>query len=407
MMTKKSNLIEYVVCHSEAKPKNLYSCLMERFFTSLRSVQNDNIRRRQRGSALLVVLGVVMVITILSLAFISRSNIDLACGENMILKVKMDYLAESGLEHARGLIINPQEIEDEYWKDGPKQYFSTDGFYYDVEVNPNESLPEKIRWRSYDINSEAYKLSGGSDKIAKSSLKAILTLYPAVAFWSDSSSQTLGSGVTINGDAYFAGSLTCDGTIDGYVFCNNILDGEVRQKDCSELLSLLQWPDIKVSDFSTFENITLPLGESYSSPPEVFKYAGDLAIEDGDIVINGMLIVDGNLAVEGTNLLKLIAQKNLPALLVTGNLEISADASLDIEGLVIVQGQVEAETGSSLEVLGGLFTRGGIQNGQGNITITAAPAKTAIYIYVMSSGEWKKWSQAPTAFFQDIRRDRD
>ncbi len=67
-------------------------------------------RKKRKGVALLVVLFIVMAITILSLGFLSRSDIELACGENMILRTQMDYLAESGLEHARGLILNPQDI---------------------------------------------------------------------------------------------------------------------------------------------------------------------------------------------------------------------------------------------------------------------------------------------------------
>ena len=64
--------------------------------------KNKNSRQ---GAALLVVLFIVMVITILSLGFLSRSDVELACGQNMILRTQMDYLAESGLEHARGLSL--------------------------------------------------------------------------------------------------------------------------------------------------------------------------------------------------------------------------------------------------------------------------------------------------------------
>ena len=38
-----------------------------------------------------------------------------AGGQNSELRMAMDYLAESGLEHAKGLLLNPQEISGDYW----------------------------------------------------------------------------------------------------------------------------------------------------------------------------------------------------------------------------------------------------------------------------------------------------
>ncbi len=82
--------------------------IRKKFKTCLTTVKIQNAGRP--GVALLVVLFIVMVITVLSLGYLSRSDVELACGENMILRTQMDYLAESGLEHARGLILNPQDV---------------------------------------------------------------------------------------------------------------------------------------------------------------------------------------------------------------------------------------------------------------------------------------------------------
>ena len=51
----------------------------------------------RRGVALLVVLFIVMAITITALGFVTQSDVELACGQNMVLHKQMDYLAESGL----------------------------------------------------------------------------------------------------------------------------------------------------------------------------------------------------------------------------------------------------------------------------------------------------------------------
>ena len=89
----------------------------------------------RKGVALLVVLFVVMTVTILSLGFLSQSDVELSCGENMILRTKMDYLAESGLEHAKGLLLNPQDIDGEYWTGAARQQLvSGSDEYYDVNM---------------------------------------------------------------------------------------------------------------------------------------------------------------------------------------------------------------------------------------------------------------------------------
>ena len=70
---------------------------------------------RGKGMALLTVLLIIMAITVISLGFLSRSDVELACGQNMLLRFQMDQLAHSALDHARGLLLNPQEVPSEYW----------------------------------------------------------------------------------------------------------------------------------------------------------------------------------------------------------------------------------------------------------------------------------------------------
>ncbi|MGD2095659.1 MAG: hypothetical protein PVH77_11680, partial [Phycisphaerales bacterium] len=113
----------------------------------------------RRGAALLVVLFVVMVITILSLGFLSRSDVELACGQNMVIRTQMDYLAESGLEHAKGLILNPQEISSENWTVTGQQLIEGSNDYYDIEVVIDESNPDNHC--NYIIDCNSYRMRGG------------------------------------------------------------------------------------------------------------------------------------------------------------------------------------------------------------------------------------------------------
>ena len=125
---------------------------------------------------MLVVLLIVMAVTVLSLGFLSRSDVELACGANMGLRTQNDYLAESGLEHARGLILNPQEIDSNYWSGETRQQLvAGSGDYYDVQVL-------KLGQCNYQITSEAYRESNGQE-IGRSRLQAELRLDPCIAFW--------------------------------------------------------------------------------------------------------------------------------------------------------------------------------------------------------------------------------
>jgi hypothetical protein len=73
-----------------------------------------------------------------------------------------------------------------------------------------------------------------------------------------------------------------------------------------------------------------------------------------------MLAVEGNLTIRASaNIIR--AGKNLPALLVTGNLLIEDGGTLDIEGLALIEGQVQVSAGvTDVNVTGALFTRGGM-----------------------------------------------
>jgi type II secretory pathway component PulK len=65
--------------------------------------------------ALLLVLGIIMAITLLSLGFIARCDVELASGRSLAVRVQMDQMAVSALEHARGLLLNPQDAAGAYW----------------------------------------------------------------------------------------------------------------------------------------------------------------------------------------------------------------------------------------------------------------------------------------------------
>jgi len=311
----------------------------------------------RRGAVLLVVLFVVMAITILSLGFLSRSDVELVCGGNMILRTEMDYLAESGLEHARGLILNPQDVGSQYWAgDVRQQLVAGSDDYYDVNV---VSFGEC----NYQITCDAYREKNG-EKIGRSSLEAELRLDPCIAFWAGAST-TISQRITINGDVYCNGALINIGTINGDVFANSLIGSIAGRQEVIGDLSL-QWPQVTVEDFTSHYTVqsigSILSGVTYGpyNPVRVcYNGGGDVELAGG-VQIEGMLVVDANLTISGSGNV-IAAGKNLPALFVSGDLIIEDGGGLDIDGLAVVEGQVQISAGpANLNIIGGLFTKNGI-----------------------------------------------
>ncbi len=372
----------------------------------------------KKGVALLVVLFIVMTITILSLGFLSRSDVELACGKNMILRTQMDYLAESGLEHARGLILNPQDVNSEYWAGKMRrQLVVGSDDYYDVNV-------VKLSECNYQITCDAYREKMG-EKTGRSSLEAELRFDPCIAYWAGAGT-TIGQQITINGDVYCNGNVSGNGYIMGDVFASGSITGVSTQGQRNEAVAEtpIDWPGIAISDFSSnyYIDTTIhspqvvdsnvhPAGNfnpSASNPAGVRYCTGDIELPGG-VNISGMLVVNGNLKISaGNNVINSV--KNFPALLVGGQVTVEDSGMLEVNGLTqIGQGIVISEGAGNIniDIVGGLFiANGGIEGTISetvSINITAAPAITSIQTWP-EAGIAKRWSPAGGALFRSIAR---
>lgn len=351
---------------------------------------------KRKGSALLIVLFIVMAITILSLGFLSRSDVELACGENMKLRTQMDYLAESGLEHARGLILNNNDFLGNWTAYG--QQLNSGNDYYDVNV-------VQLGNCNYKITCDAYREKGG-EKTGSSSLEAELRLNPCIAFWTKTGT-TISNNVVINGDVYCNGTLTNNGTINGDVFVSNLGgSGSIKghRKTPGDLS--LTWPRVIAGDFISnypVQNIDVNSLENTSiGGSATVCYCNDDLELSGNVQIEGMLIVDANLTIRGNGNI-ITAGENLPAMLITGNLIIEDGGKLDVYGLAVVSGVTQVSAGAvGVGITGGLFVENGI-TGSGKITITASPQRTAIMTW-SDAGVAERWGQAEGAFFRSIKR---
>ena len=288
---------------------------------------------------MLVVLFIIMVITVLSLGFLSQSDVELACGRNMVLKTQMDYLAESGLEHGKGLILNPQDVETEYYK-GAAGLQLVDGSddYYNISVIFDDSDPTDQC--NYIIDCNAFRLTGG-EMIGRSNLRAQLRLDPCIALWTEGDT-TVYDFMTINGDVYCYGALNNNGMIKGDVFSDELTGIGIKsgQKYDAEDLSLA-WPGITVNGFIDKQGVTFQ--------------SGDFTLSEN---VSGMLLVDGDLTIQQDSNVNITALKNQPALYVTGDLIVDKNANLNVEGLAAVGGRVLVNRDADVNVLGGLFIKG-------------------------------------------------
>jgi hypothetical protein len=333
--------------------------------------------RRTRGVVLLAVLFVIFAITILSLGFLTRCDTELACGQNMLLHTQMEQLADSALEHARGLILQPQDVGTEYWTGATAQHLVVDSSdFYDVNVVRDESNPNERR--NYTITCEAYELKN-AQKVGSSRLLAQLRLDPCIALWTGADT-VLRPRQVLWGDLYCAGSLVNLGAVYGDVFSNALTGTVTGQHKAAADLSL-GWPPVT----STYANPNYLAGSIASdtlsattyTPARVWRHTGDLII-NGNVTIQGMLLVNGSLYIRGnTNLLT--AAKNLPALYVSGNLVIEDVDSLRIEGLAVVEGSTRiSAAATNIRILGGLFVWGTVtRTVPETVTETASDSSTS------------------------------
>lgn len=375
-------------------------------------------RKKQQGAALLIVLFVVMVIAVVSLGFMSRSDVELACGENMMLRMQMDHLAESGLEHTKGLILSPQDIGTEYWVgDVGQQLVPGSDDYYDVNV-------VKLGECNYQMTCAAYREKNG-ESICRSSVTAELRLDPSIALWCGADTS-VSDRITVNGDVYCNGDLSGSGNIGGDVFASGGITATnvVGRKNETVTEAPVTWPGLQVGDFgsqyykksilySTYiVDANVHPGGTFLPPagnPAGVRYCtGDVELP-GNVNIQGMLVVNGNLKVSGANNV-ITAVKNFPALLVSGEVIMEDGGALQINGLAQIGQRLVISDGAEnvdIDVLGALFiAAAGIDGAVSStvfVDITSGPLIAAIQTWPVANS-CKRWSPAGGAFFKSIAR---
>lgn len=308
-----------------------------------------------------MVLLMIMAITVLAAGFLTRTDVELACGQNMLLRLQMDQLADSALEHTRGLFLHPQDVEPEYWPGATGQQL-TEGSpdYYDVAVTRDAT--HTTDYCTYDISCEAYRRRG-VERTGQSRLSAQLRLDPCLALWTGTN-LVHRAGWSCYGDLYCAGAVDNAGRIEGDVFAA-VLSGAAKGQRYSPNPAPVVWPRVVATDFTArYPSATIAPGTwtnaTWNNPAWIFCCNGDLVLA-GNVTVEGMLLVNGSLTIRGNrNVIQ--ARKDLsagfvpPALYVAQDLILHECDGLTVTGLAVVDGSVlvGADTGNA-GITGGLF----------------------------------------------------
>jgi hypothetical protein len=384
--------------------------------------RNSHERRTRqsppRGVVLVILLLIIMAIAVLSADCLWRSDVELACGRNLLLRLQMDSLAESGLEHAKGLILNPQDIPQDYWTgDLGQQLAAGSHDFYDVNV-------VKLSECNYRIVSAAYRLRNG-ERINCTTLKAELRLDPCIAYW-QGDDAVIPLEARVAGDVYCGGKLTVKGTVDGDAFAAKTIraSGAVsgHRNELTESAPVGVSP-LSPTDFDSHYYVgrgvhgvsiidtqvlrDVQLGPTPMNPAGVYCRRGVLRLT-GHIKIHGVLVVRHDLVLDDQCDVVIEAVKNFPALLVGHDVKMSGrDQHLHIEGLAQVGHSINMGNGvgNTIEIAGALcLVTGGVAETAGCVfTINVAPSKAVILVW-RSPQTPQQWSPAGGAFFKSIER---
>ena len=257
---------------------------------------------RRRGVALLMVLLIVLAITILATGFVAGTDTELACGANTLMRVQMDQLAESGLEHARGLLLHPQDVPADFWTNGAtdQQLAAGSRDYYDVRTTRDVNQPTD--YCTYDITCEAFRLVG-SERTGRSRLAATLAagpLHRTVEQRQPRFPPDVAASMAICAAEARSSAWRRQPSIDGDAFTDSLKGSivghsERRQPIVPGMASCdadLHQPGVRQRHGV---GGTLS-GSTY--PPAIWRSAGNLVLA-GNVTIQGMLLVGGNLTIRG------------------------------------------------------------------------------------------------------------
>ena len=124
-------------------------------------------RRQQnnKGIALIAVLFVIFAVVILTTGFMYRSDMSLVCGQNLNYRTSADYMAWSGLEHARAVILSADPNSPvETWSLSDYEVEAGSNCSYSVKISSRTDVSGSPTTYKYQVSSTGYYKSSTDTK---------------------------------------------------------------------------------------------------------------------------------------------------------------------------------------------------------------------------------------------------
>jgi hypothetical protein len=350
--------------------------------------------RRRRAFALVHVMIVVAMASVLGLAMLSGSALQVQQGINARLAGEADALAESGVNLAMYYLQYPSRapaLKSGYWPGGTGMTLGAASHgTFDVAVSRDMSDPQVYYVTS---TGKASSGAGAPGQIART-VKAKLRVQPGLQVRHGllaGGNLTLGLNVKVT-----SGNVIVDGSLANY----GIVLNTAWARSFPVLGSILKWlqlsaeAKVELPRPATIEKYdayvyadgrayprerlavsaitSTTLGSHSANPLGVYWSEGGLTLGD-NVTVNGTLVVQGDLILNGGNV-KITAPPGQPALIVTGSIRTRSNRSMTVNGVTWVGGSITGDAGLSL--LTSLAFNGALMFGGASSVIDASAGTT-------------------------------
>ena len=345
--------------------------------------------RTRRGVAMLLVLSAIGVASILGVAMLTTAMLQNCTGRNATSAISADALAESGIDVACYYLLYPEEapaFSGDFWPGQSGISFGADvSGVADVSV----SLVSKTATTATCAITSVGRTSSG---LSRQETCTILVnpgfrVKRGMAF--AASSLTIPTGSVVKSDIQVAGSGTNYGSVTGNVIVTswtNLGTWSGSQTPAAEKTSIP--PNANIRDYSTYTyrgqtysataltGLLAPgtvLGPTPTNPAGIYRQGGQLEIQ-GNVIINGTLIVAGGpLKITGGGI-QVKPAKGFPAAVIKGDLQLVHSKlwtpEITFTGLVWLAGNIKSPlSGSGPTTRGVLQVNGALLSPSGNIDV--------------------------------------
>lgn len=362
----------------------------------------------RRAIALLLVLVIISIGSILAMRYLQIASTRSMLSQSFIDAKKAELLAESGLSEAAYWFRHPELTGGSLWSGvASRKPESAVADYYKVTVAPQAgSNPPR-----YTVTSEGHILAGTVDKMVRTVNGDFGTFYGFPDAVTSGDDLSIVPSVTIIGSVYTTRTLNNQGYIDGNASASLTILNTGTIKGRTTAFAILRtiglYPVVQPTQYvcqSTLytaqtitadNNTNAAWSSSGANPKGVWYRSGNVHLY-GTAVINGTLVVSGDLHLCAGSTTVINPKPSFPAIVVKGNLCLDNDVLIGtINGTALVGNHVKANNNmpnSRLTIRGGLvFTGSGAFEGftsQPQIIIYHDPTQTDVSGLYPSQPQW-------------------